>query len=76
MFDYLEKEVDGKDYLVANRFTIADIGVATIFVNYQFAGGVVDPKRWPKLAAYLQRILSRPSFKAVIDKEKVAFGVS
>jgi len=75
LFDYLEKELEGKDYLVANRFTIADIGVATIFVNFQFAGCSVDEKRWPKLAAYVQRIHNRPSFKAVIEKEKAAFGV-
>ncbi|HUA36113.1 MAG TPA: glutathione S-transferase family protein [Candidatus Binataceae bacterium] len=75
LFDYLEKELEGKDYLVANRFTIADIGVATIFVNFQFAGCSVDAKRWPKLAAYVERIHNRPSFKGIIDKEKAAFGV-
>ncbi len=75
LFDYLEKELEGKDYLVANRFTVADIGVATIFVNFQFAGCTVDAKRWPKLAAYVERIHNRPSFKAVIEKEKAAFGV-
>jgi len=74
MFDYLEGEIGDKEYLVANKFTVADIGVATIFVNYAFAGYGVDAKRWPKLAAYVNRILSRPSFKSVIDKEKAAFG--
>jgi glutathione S-transferase len=73
MFDYLEQEIGDKQFLVANRFTIADIGVATIFVNYQFAGCTVDAKRWPKLAAYVQRIHNRPSFKAVIEKEKAMF---
>ncbi len=73
LFDYLEKELDDKQYLVANRFTIADIGVATQFVNFKFAGCSVDAKRWPKLAAYVERILSRPSFKAVIEKEMAVF---
>jgi glutathione S-transferase len=75
MFDYLEGELGDKEYLVGNRFTIADIGIATQFVNFMFAGYSVDPKRWPKLSAYLNRIHSRPSFKNVIDKEKAVFGV-
>jgi glutathione S-transferase len=73
LFDYLEKEIGDKKFLVGNRFTIADIGIATVFVNYQLAGGSVDAKRWPKLAAYLEGIHHRPSFKAVIDKEKAMF---
>jgi glutathione S-transferase len=76
LLDYLEKEFGDKQFLVANRFTIADIGIATVFVNFQFAGCSIDAKRWPKLAAYVGRILSRPSFKGIIDKEKAAFGVA
>ena len=75
LFDYLEGEIGNNEYLVGNKFSIADIGVATIFVNYGFAGYSVDAKRWPKLAAYVNRVLSRPSFKGVVDKEKAAFGI-
>lgn len=73
LFDYLEKEIGDKKFLVGNRFTIADIGIATTFVNFQLAGCRVDAKRWPKLAAYVESIHNRPSFKAVIDKEKAMF---
>ncbi len=75
MFDYLEGEIGSKEYLVGNKFSIADIGIATQFVNFMFAGYGVDAKRWPKLAAYVGRIHSRPSFKGAIDKEKAAFGM-
>ena len=73
MFDYLEGELGTNEYLVGNKFSVADIGVATQFVNFMLAGYSVDAKRWPKLVAYLNRVHSRPSFKAAIDKEKVAF---
>ncbi|HLI78746.1 MAG TPA: glutathione S-transferase family protein [Candidatus Binataceae bacterium] len=73
MFDYLEGELGNNEYLVGNKFSVADIGVATQFVNFMLAGYSVDAKRWPKLVAYLNRVHSRPSFKAAIDKEKVAF---
>jgi glutathione S-transferase len=73
MFDYLEGEIGDKQFLVANQFSIADIGVATQFVNLALAGYGIDAKRWPKLNTFLARIHGRPSFSAVIDKEKKAF---
>ena len=74
MFDYLEKEIGGRQWIVADRFTIADIGIATQFVNFQLGGFSVDPKRWPRLAAYLEQVHSRPTFRTVIEKEKAMFG--
>ena len=74
MFDYLEGELWNNEYLIGNKFSVADIGIATQFVNLMLAGYGVDTKRWPKLAAYVNRIHSRPSFKAAIDQEKKAFG--
>jgi glutathione S-transferase len=73
LFDYLENEISNHDWLVAGRFTVADIGVATQFVNFQLAGCAVDAARWPQLAAYVDRVHSRPSFKSVIEKEKAMF---
>ena len=74
MFDYLEREIGNKEWLVGDKFSIADIGIATQFVNFQLAGYTLDAKRWPKLAAYIAKVHSRPSFKAVINTEKKAFG--
>jgi glutathione S-transferase len=73
MLDYLESEIKG-DFIVGKSFSIGDIGIATQFVNAQFAGYRVDEKRWPKLAAYIQRIHSRPSFKSCIEEEMKVFG--
>jgi glutathione S-transferase len=70
----LENEISNRQWLVADRFTVADIGVAAQFVNFQLAGCTVDAKRWTQLAAYIDRVHSRPSFKSVIDKEKAMFG--
>ena len=74
LFDYLENENSNRQWLVASRFTIADIGIAAQFVNFQLAGCSVDAKRWPQLAAYVDRVHDRPSFKSVIEKEKAMFG--
>jgi len=74
VFDYLEGELADREYLVGNAFSVADIATASPFVNFNHAGESVDPARWPKLAAYLEHIHSRPSFKACIEEEKAMFG--
>jgi len=72
VFDYLEGELaaSGGAALVGKQLTIGDIGVGSIFVNLFHAGFGVDPKRWPKLAAYLAALHERPSFRTVIAEEK------
>ena len=72
LFDYLEEELGDDDYLVGNRFTIADLAVGSILVNYRHGRGEVDPKRWPKLAAYVERIHSRPSVQKLIEEDRSA----
>lgn len=67
--DYLETELGGNAYFIGNAFSIADIAVCTMFVNLHHAGESVDASRYPKLAAFVQRIAARPSFKALIEEE-------
>lgn len=70
LFNYLEKELGANDYLVGNAFSIADISVGTMLVNFDHAGEKLDAARWPKLAAYMTRLHARRSFKTVIDEER------
>jgi glutathione S-transferase len=61
IFSYLESQVSGA-YLVGDSFSLADIAIASPFVNLKIAGHPLDAARWPKLAAYLAPILARPAF--------------
>ena len=70
LFDYLEKEIGDKQYLAGGTFSIADISVCTMLVNFEHAGGAIDAGRWPRLAAYVKHIHARPSFRAFIDEER------
>lgn len=70
VFDYLEGEIGTKTYLVGDTYSIADIAVATHFINFAHAGEVLDSTRWPQLTRYVQAILARPSFKAMMDEER------
>ena len=73
VFDWLESQIGDREWLVGTRFGIADIAMASPFVNFGHAGESVDAGRWPRLAAYLQRVHARPSFKALIEEERQAF---
>lgn len=67
---YLAKELGDQEFFVGNSLTIADIAVATMFVNLQHAGESVDEGRWPKLAAFAKRMHARPSFQPCIEEEQ------
>lgn len=73
VLDYLEGEIGDNEFLVGNQFTMADIAIASPFVNYAHAGESVDASRWPRLVAYLERIHARPGFKSAIEEEKAFF---
>lgn len=70
LFDYLEKSIDGREFLVGDTFSIADIGVATQFVNFDHTGAKVDSARWPNLADYVTRMHTRPSIAGCLDEER------
>jgi glutathione S-transferase len=72
LFDYVNGEIAGKDYLVGNTFSIADITVASMLVNFIHTGEKLDTARWPNLCGYIERLHARPSVKALIDEESPA----
>lgn len=75
LLDYLESVLaPGGDFLVGNQFSIADIAVASQFVNLAHAQYTVDAARWPKLAAYLTKMFARPTFATLIAEERAMFG--
>ncbi len=59
--------------MVGESFGIADIGLGTTFVHLRHGGESIDGSRWPRLAAYLERVLARESFATVIVEEEAAF---
>lgn len=67
--DYLEQQLDGAEWLVGDRFSIADIAVATTLQQLRHGRESVDAARWPRVAAFAERALSRPSFKSCIAEE-------
>ena len=70
ILDYLEQVVpaDG-GYLVGDSLTLADISVASPFANFRHLGVETDPQEYPRTKNYIERILGRPSFRPVIERE-------
>lgn len=70
ILEYLEKVVpSGDSYLVGDRLTLADIAVASPFANLRHTQTKVCPERYPGTVAYVDRILSRPSFAPLLERE-------
>jgi len=68
IMNYLEKTVPGESgYLVGDSLTLADIAVAGPFANFQHTDVAIDD--YPRTAAYVRRILARPSFSQWIERE-------
>ncbi len=73
-YEYLEKELGSDEFYVGGRLTLADIAIASPFVNLRHAGIAPDRSQFPDLRAFLDRMHARPSFKACIEEETPIFG--
>jgi len=69
VLDYLTEELGDRDFLVGDQMTIADIATASPFVNMELGGEKIDAERFPVAAAYIERVLSQPSFKPIYEAE-------
>jgi glutathione S-transferase len=68
---YIERMMPASGFLVDDRLTLADLAVASPFVNMEHLGIWPDAGKYPKTAAFVQAMLTRPSFAALIVKEKL-----
>jgi glutathione S-transferase len=69
LLDYLERVIPPSGFLVEDRLTLADISVASPFANLKHLDVALDPKRHPRVLAYVEKILARPSFAPLIARE-------
>jgi glutathione S-transferase len=70
ILDYLERTVPGEGgYLVGEELSLADIAVAGPFANFRHTNTRVDPDRYPRAVAYVERILARPSLAQWVERE-------
>lgn len=71
--DYLEAELEGKEWFAGAAFSVADISVAVQYANLSFTGYVPSPKRWPNIARFMKHIGQKESFSAPHIKAVMLF---
>ena len=59
--DFLADQLGDQEYLLASGFSAADVMMAFTLIVAQITG--LLPGRWPTLAAYLDRLQSRPAYQ-------------
>jgi glutathione S-transferase len=65
--DFIEKHLQGKDYLMGKQFTVADGYLFTV-LNWSNLVGF-DLGKWPLVQAYLARVAARPKVREALKAE-------
>lgn len=71
-FDYLEKNLGDSEWIAGDAFSIADVALGSAFATFALSDGSVDASRWPRLAAYVERVHGRPSFRKLMEEDRGA----
>jgi glutathione S-transferase len=74
VYAYLESVTPASGFLVGNAFSLADIAVACMLVNMTYCDAAPEATNYPKLAAYLARMMARPSFASALAADRAALG--
>ena len=68
--DFVEKALDGKDYLAGPMMSVAD---PYLFAMLGWTGNLgIDLSKWPNLTAFRERMMERPAVQAVLKAEGLA----
>lgn len=73
--DYLEGELPGTGYLFG-PLGLADIALASFFVNARYAGFGPDPARWPRVARFVDEVLAEPVLQKLMGFEAIQMNAS
>lgn len=73
ILDYLERELDGCDFLVGESVTLADVAVAASLANLEHVGVRISAEKWPNVSRFERAMLARPSLAPLIERERAYF---
>ena len=78
ILDYLESQLSAYSFFMGETPTIVDFTIPGMFLNASYGQYKVDAKRWPKLAAYIDRTWKHPLYakQIAIDAETFKMFVS
>ena len=63
----IDKMLEGKQYLMGDKFTVAD---AYLYTVLRWTGRIeMDLAKWPNLKAYVERVAARPKVQEALKAE-------
>jgi glutathione S-transferase len=66
-FDWLDKQLAGKQYLMGDKFTVAD---AYLFTILRWSSRVkIDLSKWTNIVAFMDRVQARPKVQEAMKAE-------
>src|SRR5215813_9003542 len=66
-FDWLDKQLAGKQYLMGDKFSVAD---AYLFTVLRWTARInMDLAKWPNLKGYVDRVAARPKVQEALKAE-------
>ncbi|MCX8005559.1 MAG: glutathione transferase GstA [Burkholderiaceae bacterium] len=66
-FDWVSRQLQGRDYLLGNAFSVADAYLFTVLSWCGYVG--IDLAKWPTLAQYQARVAARPAVQQALQAE-------
>lgn len=69
VLDWLDTQLPADGYCFG-ALSLADVALACFFRNAAFAGFRPDAARWPRTAAFVERVLALPSFRKLAPFEE------
>ncbi len=73
ILDYLEGQIPAEGFIFGD-LTVADIALASPFVNAGYAQYTIDASLWPKLSALVERVKAHSVMIPLLKAEAAMFG--
>jgi len=75
ILDHLESQLPSSGFLFGD-LQLADISLASPFINASYANYTVDAERWPTLAAFIDRVKAHPVMTPILKAEANMMGLA
>lgn len=69
LLDYIERQIPQDTYIFEDRFTMADLAIASPLINASYAGHKIDKATWPGIAALIDRVRAIEEVAHILEKE-------
>lgn len=75
ILDYIESQVPAEGFLFGEQFMLADLSLVSAFINAGYAGYNIDAARWPRTAAFLERVKAHHVVAPLLAIEEKMLGL-